>query len=151
MGSLPVKVVLTEQLSLSGKTLVRECAFAVVTADAFYVPHSIQNLEQEFVRNRQFTSRALLDHAANLRLHPDNSIRRQPTQLASVLCGRVYVYVKYRLPRVKFIRVTLLRARWVVRLIQAAAERDGKMDARGGIVDFLNTDALFYSAVKICI
>lgn len=63
----------------------------------------------------------------------------------------MYVYVKYREPRVKFMRVTLLRAQWEVRLTLPAAERDGKMNPRGGNVDFLNSDALLYSAVKICI
>lgn len=72
MSSLPVKVVLTKQLSFSGKTLVRECAFAVMAVYTFDVPQSIQNLEQEFVRNGQLASCALLNHTANLRLHPDN-------------------------------------------------------------------------------
>ena len=73
MSSLPVKVVLTKQLPFSGEALVGECAFAVMTVDTFNMPYSIQNFEQEFVRNRQLASCALLDHVANLRLHPDNS------------------------------------------------------------------------------
>lgn len=39
----------------------------------------------------------------------------------------MYVYVKCRAPRVKFMRVTLLRARWEVPRTLPAAERDGKM------------------------
>lgn len=42
---LPVKVVLTKQLSFSRETLVCQCAFAVMTLDAFDVPDAIQNLE----------------------------------------------------------------------------------------------------------
>lgn len=39
----------------------------------------------------------------------------------------MYVYVKYSALRVKFMRVTLLRAQWVVPRTMPAAERDGKM------------------------
>ena len=39
----------------------------------------------------------------------------------------MYVYVKYSALRVKFMRVTLLRAQWEVPRTMPAAERDGKM------------------------
>lgn len=42
---VPVKVILTKQLSLSRKAFVGECAFAVVAMDAFDVPNSVQNFQ----------------------------------------------------------------------------------------------------------
>ena len=63
----------------------------------------------------------------------------------------MYVYVKYSALRVKFMRVTLLRAQWEVPRTMPAAERDGKMRFKRRIVNFLKTDAQVYSAVKICI
>lgn len=42
----------------------------------------------------------------------------------------MYVYVKYSALRVKFMRVTLLRAQWEVPRTMPAAERDGEMPFR---------------------
>lgn len=72
---VPVKVILTKQLSLSRKTFVGECAFAVVAMDAFDVPNSVQNFQQEFIGDGELASRALLNHVTNLALHPADRMR----------------------------------------------------------------------------
>ena len=84
---VPVKVILTKQLSLSRKTFVSECAFAVVAMDAFDVPNSVQNFQQEFIRDGKLASRALLSHVTNLALHPADRTRSPvqfPRPLATV-------------------------------------------------------------------
>lgn len=93
------------------------------------MPHSVQHFEEEFIRYGQLAARALLNHVANLPLHPANSPSRLPTQ-SSVRSDCMYAYVKRREPRMKFMRVTLLRARWEVRRTLPAAERDGKMGSK---------------------
>ena len=84
---VPVKVILTKQLSLSRKAFVGECAFAVVAMDAFDVPNSVQNFQQEFIGDGQFASRALLNHVTNLALHPADRTRSPllfPSRLVAV-------------------------------------------------------------------
>lgn len=84
---VPVKVILAKQLSLSRKTFVGECAFAVVAMDAFDVPNAVQNFQQEFIRDGELASRALLNHVTNLALHPADRTRTSvqfPRPLATV-------------------------------------------------------------------
>ena len=150
MSSLPVKVVLTKQLSFSGKTLVRECAFAVMAVYTFDVPQSIQNLEQEFVRNGQLASCALLNHTANLRLHPDNC----GSSLAYSFLRPLWMYV--RLCKVQGSTREIYASNSSTCTVGgtfdlAAAKRDSKANLKGGFADFLNTAALFYSGDQICI
>ena len=112
VSNVPVKIILTKQLSFTGKAFICECTFAVVAMDTLYMPDTIQNLQKEFIRDGQFTSRALLNHVADLCLH--QAKKSQSLFRFLFLSGCMYVYVKCGAVCVKFMQVTLLRARWVV-------------------------------------
>ena len=88
VSNVPVKIILTKQLSFTGKAFICECTFAVVAMDTLYMPDTIQNLQKEFIRDGQFTSRALLNHVADLCLH---QAKKSQSLLSFPLLVRVYV------------------------------------------------------------
>ena len=75
VSNVPVKIILTKQLSFTGKAFISECTFAVVAMDTLYMPDAIQNLQKKFIGDGQFTSRALLNHFADLCLHEAKKTR----------------------------------------------------------------------------